>query len=361
MSRRFRLIDTGLREGRANIAFDQAMVNLRQQGEIPDSLRFISFEPTALVGRHQDLSLELNLDYCAAHGVGTARRVTGGGAIYLDPAQLGWALVCDRAAFPGCSLGEITRRICEAAASGLSKLGVDARYRPRNDIEVGGRKISGTGGFFDGRTLMFQGTVLVDLDPATIANVLNVPKAKLAKRELDDASQRVTTLAALLGAPPPLDDVKAALAEGLAEQLGLALSSAEPGAAEEQEAQRVFDEEIGTDEFVAEIDGASRIGGTRVGHHLGAGGLVSAHVRLEGPKQDRVREILFTGDFFVAPPRIVFDLEASLRQVTVERLPEAIRAYFAALPPGGLLSIGAEDFIAAARDACAAEPVVLAQ
>jgi lipoate-protein ligase A len=353
----FRLIDTGLRQGRANVAFDQAMVNLRQQGAIPDTLRFISFEPTALVGRHQDLGLELNLDYCAAHGIGTARRVTGGGAIYLDPAQLGWALVCDRAVFPGCDLGAITRRICEAAAAGLSKLGIDARYRPRNDIEVGGRKISGTGGFFDGSTLMFQGTVLVDLDPETIGHVLNVPKAKLAKRELDEASQRVTTLAALLGAPPPLDEVKRVLAEGLAEGLGLAFEAASPSAAEEREARRVFDEEIGTDAFVAEIDGASRLLGMRVGHHLGDGGLVTAHVRLEGSGLDRVREALFTGDFFVAPPRIVFDLEASLRQVTVERLPDAIRAYFEALPPGGLLSIGPDDFIAAAVAACAAEPV----
>ena len=44
----------------------------------------------------------------------------------------------------------MTRRICEAAALGLNKLGVPARYRPRNDLEVDGRKISGTGGFFDG-------------------------------------------------------------------------------------------------------------------------------------------------------------------------------------------------------------------
>ena len=45
---------------------------------------------------------------------------------------------------------------------------IDARFRPRNDIEVDGRKLSGTGGFFDGDTLIYQGTVLVDLDPAAM-------------------------------------------------------------------------------------------------------------------------------------------------------------------------------------------------
>lgn len=357
MSRPFRLIDTGLRNGRANIALDQAIISLRQQGTITDTLRFIHFEPTALVGRHQDLSLELNLDYCAAHGIGTARRMTGGGAIYLDPQQLGWSLTCDRAVFAGDDLGMITRRICEGAAAGLSKLGIDARYRPRNDIEVDGRKISGTGGFFDGNVLMFQGTVLIDLDPQTIGQVLNVPKAKLAKRSLDDAGARVTTLAALLGEAPPVGAVQDAIAAGLAEALDLDFAHAAVSDAENAEARRAFDEEIGTDDFVAEIDGASREAGMRVGHHIGAGGLVSAHVRLEGAAGDRVREVLFTGDFFVAPPRIVFDLEASLRQVRADALADAIRAYFAALPPGGLLSIGAEDFAAAAGAALAAEPV----
>ncbi|MBD3728290.1 MAG: lipoate--protein ligase family protein [Sphingomonadales bacterium] len=357
MPHSFRLIDTGLRQGRANIAFDQAMVALRQAGTIGDSLRFIHFEPTALVGRHQDLGLELNLDYCAAQGIGTARRITGGGAIYLDPAQLGWALVCSRKVFAGEDLGSITRRICEAAAAGLSTLGIDARYRPRNDIEVGGRKISGTGGYFDGDVLMFQGTVLVDLDPATIGQVLNVPKAKLAKRDLDDAAQRVTTLAALLGAAPPLAQVQAAIARGLSEGLGIAFTEAETSAAEEDAARAEYEDEIGTDDFVAEIDGASRIAGTRLGHHIGAGGLVSAHLRLEGAAGDRVREVLFTGDYFVTPPRIVFDLESVLRQVRTDALGEAVRAYFAALPPGGLLSIGADDFIAALDAALAAEPV----
>ena len=354
--RRFRAIDTGQREGRANIAFDQAMVELRQTGAIPDTLRFIHFEPCALVGRHQDLSLELNLDYCAAHGIGTARRMTGGGAIYLDPGQLGWALVCDRAAFPGADLAAITRQICEAAAAGLSMLGIDARYRPRNDIEVDGRKISGTGGFFDGSTLIFQGTVLVDLDPATITGALNVPQAKLAKRSLDDAGARITTLAALLGTAPPLPAVQAALRRGFEQRLGLVFDDAQPSDAEEQAARRCYDDEIGTDAFVAEIDGAALRAGVRVGSFQSPGGLVSAHVRLDGAGQDRIREILFTGDFFVAPPRLIFDLESSLRGVSIAAAPDAIGRFFAALPAGGLLSIGPGDFSAAFEAALVSDP-----
>ena len=76
----FRVIDTGIREGARNIAFDAALIELRNEGRIPDTIRFLQFVPTALVGRHQDLSRELRLDYCAQNGIGLARRITGGGA-----------------------------------------------------------------------------------------------------------------------------------------------------------------------------------------------------------------------------------------------------------------------------------------
>ena len=74
----FRVIDTGLRDGRANIAFDAALIDLHSAGMTPDTIRFLQFRPTALVGRHQAISRELNLAQCHADDVGLARRMTGG-------------------------------------------------------------------------------------------------------------------------------------------------------------------------------------------------------------------------------------------------------------------------------------------
>ena len=175
MPAEFRIIDTGVREGRANIAFDAALIDERQAGRVPDTIRFLSFPPTALIGRHQDLSREIDLDYCARHRIGTVRRITGGGAIYLDEGQLGWELVFHRSSLGIAALPDVAREICNAAATGLQALGVDARFRPRNDIEVNGRKISGTGGFYDGDVLIYQGTVLVDLNSQRMVKALRVP------------------------------------------------------------------------------------------------------------------------------------------------------------------------------------------
>jgi lipoate-protein ligase A len=349
---RFRVIDTGVRDGRRQIAFDQALIDAHRAGRIPDTVRFLRFPPTALVGRHQALAREVNLACCRARGIGIARRITGGGAIYFDEGQLGWELIMHRSTLGIGSLAEVTRVICEAAAAGLARLGIPARYRPRNDIEVDGRKLSGTGGFFEQDTLFFQGTVLVDMDPADMLAALNVPQAKLARRALDSAAQRVATLKELLGAAPPLESVREALLAGFAERLGIA---AAPGAItpfEESLAARHFDEEIGTDAFVSEINDPAADAGLLAARHDSAGGTIEAYIRLDGARRDRIREALITGDFFVTPPRTIYDLEASLRHVAVADAGAAIEQFFQQAPVG-LLTVAPADFRKVVEDAIA--------
>jgi lipoate-protein ligase A len=82
-----RVIDTGIRGGRENVAFDQALVEAHGAGRIPDTVRFLRFRPSALVGRHQILSHEVRLDYCRAHGIEVGRRITGGGAWARRPSS----------------------------------------------------------------------------------------------------------------------------------------------------------------------------------------------------------------------------------------------------------------------------------
>ena len=347
----FRVIDTGVRDGRAQIAFDQALIDLHKEGAIPDTIRFLTFPPTVLVGRHQALSQEIRVDACKAAGVGIGRRITGGGALYLDEGQFGWELVFHRDTLGITSLADLARAICEAAAAGLSKLGIDARYRPRNDIEVGGRKVSGTGGFFDGTTLFYQGTTLVDMDGEKMASLLNIPAAKLAKHGQTSGAQRVVTMKELFdGLPPHIEEVKQALLEGFSDRLGIL---PEPGVitqAEEKLASEIFAEEIGTDEFVYSIDDPRSASEVCSGSHTGAGGTINAHVRLEGPRQNRVREIVITGDFFVTPPRTVLDLEAALRGLELAEVEERVLRFFNEAEVG-LLTAAPADFIAAIREA----------
>jgi lipoate---protein ligase len=349
----FRLIDSGVRDGRLQIAFDQALIELHKAGEVPDTLRFLRFPPTVLIGRHQAMWHEIKVEDCLADNVGMVRRITGGGAIYLDEGQVGWELVFSRKRLPLSSLGDYAKAICDAVAHGLSStFGIDARYRPRNDIEVAGQKICGTGGFFDGDTLIYQGTVLVDVDPAQVMTYLNIPEAKLKKHDLDKAENRITTLKALLGAAPTVDAVHAAIQKGLSEKLGLSFAPAQISTKETDLAQSLHDDEIGTDEFVFSIDNP-RDADVHEASVTSPGGTVSAFLRVEGPeKAPRIREVLLTGDFFVTPPRMIFDLEAALRGVNLADAGAAVDQFFATTKPD-LLTIAPADFHRAVTDAIA--------
>lgn len=351
MGRIFRVIDTGIRPCREQMAFDQALIEEHKAARIPNTIRFLQFPPSVLVGRHQALSQELHLDACRKAGVGIGRRITGGGALYLDEGQFGWELVFHKESLGLRELGDVARAICEAAAAGLSKLGIEARYRPRNDIEVEGRKISGTGGFFDGSTIFYQGTTLVDMDAQKMASLLNIPAAKLAKRGQTSGAQRVVTLKELFGGfPPPLHEVKAALLEGFAERLGIIAQEGEITDQEEKTASEIFDEEIGSDDFVYEIDDPARDRGVFVGSHTGPGGTISAHIRLEGPLQNRIREVNITGDFFVTPPRVALDLEAALRGTFTQDIDKTVTEFFATANVG-LLTVQPLDFTKALKTA----------
>jgi lipoate-protein ligase A len=323
--REVRVIDTGLRTGRDNVAFDQALIEAHNAGRIPETIRFLRFRPAALVGLHQILGHEVRLAYCAREGIQVGRRITGGGGLYLDEGQIGWELVLDRRALGG-DLASAAARICAAAAAGLRRLGVAAEFRPRNDIEVHGRKISGTGGVCDGCTLFFQGTLLIDFDPARMIEALRVPVEKLARRELDDARRRVVTLRELLGRVPPLAEVTAALLEGFREHLGLEPRWSAASPFEEALARRLHDEQFGTEAFVHLVDAPADEAAFVSASLVRRGGALRADLRLD---RERIREALITGDFFISPSRAVLDLEAALRGVSAPEAGAAVEAFFA--------------------------------
>ena len=349
IERPFRVIDTGLRDARANIAFDQALIDGRGQGTIPDTIRFLRFPPSALIGVHQVLPHEVRLDYCRQQGIQVARRITGGGALFMDEMQLGWELVFDRALFrqenhAPLSLARISELICNAAAAGLARLGVDAAFRPRNDIEVAGRKIGGTGGIYDGSVLFFQGTLLVDFDPARMIAALKLPAHKLARRDLREARERVVCLSELLDDDlPDMAAIQQALLEGFSEHLQIQPRWGEIAEAEENLAEELLAEEFGGDEFVDGI-AVPESGETHLSATLNLdGGTIRADIRVPDARRTHIQDILLTGDYFITPPRAIFDLEARLRGASRADFTEIVQAMFAEGAIEGA-ELGPDDF-----------------
>ena len=106
--------------------------------------------------------------------------------------------------------------------------------------------------------------------------------------------------------------------------MGIACTASEPGEAEEALAQRIVrrgDRHAG---IHRRIDSPGADGSVRHGES----GPVNAWLRVEGRRNDRVREVLFTGDFVMVPPRLVMDLEGSLRGAVSGEVAARISAFF---------------------------------
>jgi lipoate-protein ligase A len=327
MSGRLRVIDSGVRTARKNLSLTEALSRLHRKGKTPDTLRFQHFHPAAIVGRHQLLHREVNLDWVKANGVETARRMTGGGAIVMGPGILGWELIIGRDKVPE-TLAMVSAAICQGLAEGLQRLGVDAAYRPRNDIEVQGRKISGTGGYFDGGTLVFQGTVMIELNTSLLTQALQLPAHKLGKRGLTALSERVGDLKGFLGAAPGLDRVKSVVVDGICDVLGMEPFWDRLTLPERRAARHVHTTEIGTDAFVTGADDhLAKEGQMLAVAKPTAGGMLDLVVKLLDGEARRTDQVLITGDFFVSPPRVIADLEAHLRHRPIETLEAEAMAF----------------------------------
>ncbi len=331
MKSKWRLLDTRPMSAAENMALDETLLELKAQGTSPNSIRFLQFSPRAvLVGVHQAINEEVRIEYCQAHNIEINRRITGGGALFWDENQIGWEIYSDKAFFnltlPTAKLFET---LCRPVCNALSNLGVNAEFRPRNDIEINGRKISGTGGTDNGNAFLFQGTMLVDFDVNTMLHALRIPIEKLKAKEIDSFKDRVTCLNWELGYTPDLRDIKAALVNSFETYLDIELVPS--GLMPEEE--ELFLKKLGkftSEAWINSIRPSQNKHETVQATYKADAGLIRYTLAVNST-QNHLKNIYITGDFISFPSRSLYDLESQLRgmPLTRERLHPIIHSYFA--------------------------------
>jgi lipoate-protein ligase A len=327
----WRLLDTGARTGAENMALDETLLELKAGEKIPHTLRFLQFSnPTVLVGHHQSVEEEVRLDYCRTQGIEINRRLTGGGALYWGRKELGWEIYISKKdpRIPS-RIEDLYRRMGEAASLGIRQLGIRAYFRPRNDIEIQGRKISGTGGTELSGAILFQGTLLVDFDVDEMLRALRIPTEKLQDREIESVKERVTCLEWELGRTLPLQTIKGALAKGFEDAFGVRFEN-KPLTIEEENLLKTKLPYFSSSDYIFKIRDSLSRRKTLNSILKAPGGLIRISIALDS-KARIINQILITGDFFAYPKRVIFDLESLLKnsKASPPQIGEMIRSFFA--------------------------------
>ncbi len=319
----WRLI-TGDGAGAADgLAVDEALMLHYGRDEEPPceaTLRLYTYQPyCALVGRYQHLEAEIDLDACRRLGLEVGRRPTGGGAILMGPSQLGVAVTTRAPA--GIGPRELLRRYAGGIVTGLARLGVQARFRGKNDLEVGGRKIAGLGLYVDDRgALLFHSSVLADLDIELMLEVLRIPGTKLADKGIERVQERITTVSRETGRAWSGAELREAIAAGFRETLRVELARSALDIPEQRRARELVSERYASPAWLAgRSDGGSR--GTSA--LKTPAGFVRVYAGVQG---DVLSSVMLAGDYSVMPPGLL-RLEAALRWSAAqpERIAEVAR------------------------------------
>ena len=145
--------------------------------------------PSVILGVNQNAFKEVNLKYTESHGIKIVRRLTGGGAVYHDLNNLCYTFIA-----PFNSGEESYKKFTAPIIEYLNSLGVKAEFSGRNDITVGGRKISGNAQTVFGKRIMCHGTILIDTDESAMENALTPNKLKIESKGINSARKRVANV-----------------------------------------------------------------------------------------------------------------------------------------------------------------------
>jgi lipoate-protein ligase A len=153
-------------------------------------------EVVVVVSRSRDAAREVFVERCSADGVAVVRRPSGGGAVVLGPGVIAASVVAgsaDRSAFPDAWFrhfgGALVGALADLGVAGVEMQGV-------SDLCLGDRKIAGSSLRLAGGRVLYQVSLLVDLDLALLDRYLRTPSREPAYRHGRPHREFVTTLRA---------------------------------------------------------------------------------------------------------------------------------------------------------------------
>lgn len=186
-----------------NLALEEYCVrNLDVENEM--YLLFYINEPSVIIGKHQNTIEEINKQFIDDNGIKVVRRISGGGAVYHDFGNLNFSFITKYSPEFFHNFEKFTKPVVET----LREMGVEAELGGRNDIVVGGRKISGNAQFTNLRSMFSHGTLLFDSNIDDVVQALNVKIDKIESKGIKSVRSRVANISEFLDESMTIHDFK---------------------------------------------------------------------------------------------------------------------------------------------------------
>ena len=268
------------------------------------------------IGYHQVLEKEIDTEYCHNKGIPIIRREVGGGAVYLDKDQLFFQCIFPRNKVP-IRVDHLYKMFLQPAVNTYRNLGIDAYFRPVNDIQVDERKICGSGAGRIGDAAVVVGNIMFDFNYDEMSRVLRVPSEKFRDKVYDSMQIYLSNLRRELGHIPDRDKVKKILIMEFEKLLGVSLQNGDL-TSDEQQALAGIDKRFTDPKWLYEkgrkLNNWLKISAdvkVMESVYKSPGGLIRTILRLKGDAV--IDDIVISGDFTFQPIGNLKHLEDRLK------------------------------------------------
>jgi len=227
------------------MAIDEAIFTLRAKGKVPDTLRFYTWKPSAIsLGYFQSVEKEIDIENLKKYKVDLVRRSTGGGAVFHDK-EITYSLIISENYVP-LDIQKSYEKICNALVFGLKKFGLNAEFRPINDILVNGRKISGSAQTRRENVILQHGTLLLDVDVKKMFSLLKISDEKIRDKMISAVEERVTSLKKELNREVTIEEIRKTLITGFEKVFDVSFFEEAITSEEEKVAEKLYEEKYST-------------------------------------------------------------------------------------------------------------------
>jgi len=189
-----------------HMALDDVLIHEVGAGHRAPTLRVWEWaSPAVVIGRFQSLRNEVDSAAAKRHGIEVVRRVSGGGAMFIEPGNtITYSIYAPQTLIKGLSFQEAYAFLDEWVLEALAELGIKAWYQPLNDITSAGGKIAGAAQVHRGGAVLHHVTMAYDIDATKMLDVLRIGREKLSDKGTQSAAKRVDPLRSQTGLPREL-------------------------------------------------------------------------------------------------------------------------------------------------------------
>ncbi|QEW18067.1 putative lipoate-protein ligase A [Marinibacterium anthonyi] len=190
----WQIVDTGPVPPAMHLALDEVLSRAVAKGSRAPTLRFWQWDrPAIIIGNFQSLKNEVDMDACRDHGVTVVRRVTGGGAMFVEPGStITYSLYAPAELVEGMDFAASYAFLDNWVLQALNDVGIEAYYKPLNDIASPKGKIGGAAQKrYGAGAVLHHATMAYDMDGAKMEQVLRIGREKISDKGIASAAKRV--------------------------------------------------------------------------------------------------------------------------------------------------------------------------